>query len=157
MFGLFGGSRFVIQTSGFNGQSTQTYVQGNDVVGPDGDGGLSLSELGAASPDTVVCFCTGTPIRTIHGEVSVEELKVGDQVMTLDHGLQTIRWISVSRIELTKENADLAPFVFAKVRWVGGFRDVTLLCLLHTGFWLVDHTARSLPVPRGLLSQRKIL
>ncbi len=42
---------------------------------------------------TIVCFATGTKIATQHGEMPVKTLKVGDMVMTLDHGLQPIRWI----------------------------------------------------------------
>lgn len=41
----------------------------------------------------MVCFCEGTMIRTPAGDCPVESLQVGDQVMTLDNGAQTIRWI----------------------------------------------------------------
>ncbi len=40
-----------------------------------------------------ICFARGTRLRAANGEVPVEELRVGDLVMTLDHGLQPIRWI----------------------------------------------------------------
>lgn len=42
---------------------------------------------------TIVCFATGTKIATQSGEVLVQDLRVGDLVMTLDHGLQPIRWV----------------------------------------------------------------
>lgn len=38
------------------------------------------------------CFTAGTMIKTDRGERPIEDLKVGDRVMTRDHGLQTIRW-----------------------------------------------------------------
>lgn len=38
------------------------------------------------------CFTTGVMIETAKGPVAVEDLKVGDLVLTLDHGLQPIRW-----------------------------------------------------------------
>lgn len=38
------------------------------------------------------CFTAGTLIKTERGERAIEDLKVGDRVMTRDHGLQTIRW-----------------------------------------------------------------
>ncbi len=38
------------------------------------------------------CFTAGTLIKTERGERPIELLKVGDRVMTRDHGLQTIRW-----------------------------------------------------------------
>lgn len=48
----------------------------------------------------VPCFAAGTMIRTARGDIAVETLQVGDQVLTADHGMQPIRWIgqrSVSR------------------------------------------------------------
>lgn len=44
--------------------------------------------------ETVVpCFTPGTMILTPHGACPVEELKVGDLVLTRDNGLQPVRWI----------------------------------------------------------------
>jgi hypothetical protein len=40
----------------------------------------------------IVCFTPGTKILTPMGEISVENLQEGDQVVTRDNGLQTIRW-----------------------------------------------------------------
>lgn len=40
-----------------------------------------------------VCFVRGTLMETVNGLQSIETLKVGDMVMTRDHGLQPIRWI----------------------------------------------------------------
>lgn len=39
------------------------------------------------------CFTIGTHIATRKGERRVEELQVGDRVITRDNGLQEIRWI----------------------------------------------------------------
>lgn len=39
------------------------------------------------------CFLRQTKILTLFGDVAVEHLKVGDLVLTQDHGLQPIRWI----------------------------------------------------------------
>lgn len=39
------------------------------------------------------CFVAGTFIQTDAGEQKVEELSVGDMVVTMDRGLQPIRWI----------------------------------------------------------------
>lgn len=46
-----------------------------------------------AGVDLVPCFAAGTLIATASGERPVEQLKVGDTVLTVDHGHQTIRWI----------------------------------------------------------------
>lgn len=52
-------------------------------------GQLAFADVAAASP----CFTPGTMIATPHGEVAVENLMVGDRVITRDNGLQVIRWI----------------------------------------------------------------
>jgi len=51
-------------------------------------------------PDAVTpCFTLGTLITTVQGEIPVEELTVGDQVLTRDNGLQPIRWIGTRHID----------------------------------------------------------
>lgn len=44
--------------------------------------------------DFVTCFTPGALISTPRGYVSVEDLAVGDTVVTRDRGIQPIRWIS---------------------------------------------------------------
>lgn len=59
----------------------------------------------------IVCFAQGTLITTDHGEVAVEDLEIGQKVLTRDSGFQKIRWIGsrkVSCAELSK-NAKLRP------------------------------------------------
>ena len=51
----------------------------------------------------IPCFCRGTLILTNRGPVAVEQLAVGDLVVTRDHGLQPLRWSgsrSLDRIDL---------------------------------------------------------
>lgn len=43
--------------------------------------------------ETIVCFTPGTLIATPKGEIPVEQLRVGDKVVTRDNGLQEIRWM----------------------------------------------------------------
>lgn len=52
---------------------------------------------------TVPCFTPGTDILTPAGQVLVETIQVGDEIVTLDHGVQRVRWIgtrSLSDAEL---------------------------------------------------------
>ena len=49
-----------------------------------------------SSPDpgsSYICFTAGTLIKTAIGERRVETLRVGDEVVTKDAGIQKIRWI----------------------------------------------------------------
>lgn len=51
----------------------------------------AVAELDIVPP--VPCFVSGTQIMTKRGERAVEELRVGDKVITRDDGLQPILWI----------------------------------------------------------------
>lgn len=55
------------------------------------------------------CFVAGTSIETANGHVLVENLKTGDLVITMDSGLQAIRWIGARKVTATGK---LAPIVF---------------------------------------------
>lgn len=47
----------------------------------------------------VPCFTLGTLILTPSGEVPVESLTVGDEVLTVDAGVQRLRWIGTRRLD----------------------------------------------------------
>lgn len=70
-----------------------------------GSGGLIFSGASAdnssfTSENTgVVCFTTGTAIRTPRGDVLIETLRVGDLVITADNGPQPIRWIGTRHLD----------------------------------------------------------
>ena len=51
-----------------------------------------------------VCFARGTLIKTPAGEVRVEDLTAGDDVLTMDTGPQKIRWIGSTQ----RDSIDLA-------------------------------------------------
>ncbi|WP_176473878.1 Hint domain-containing protein [Actibacterium ureilyticum] len=67
---------------------------------------------GAVTP----CFTPGTAIATPVGERPVEDLRPGDQVITRDNGIQTIRW--TGRRDLAAEQlaraADLQPVLLRR-------------------------------------------
>ncbi|NNK78506.1 MAG: Hint domain-containing protein [Litoreibacter sp.] len=59
----------------------------------------------------VICFTTGTQIRTPNGSALVEDLCVGDAVQTKDNGAQKILWIGHRRMTGARLHAmpDLRP------------------------------------------------
>ncbi|MGR3794716.1 Hint domain-containing protein [Vannielia sp. SX4] len=77
------------------------------------DGGtMTFEEI----ENVIPCFTPGTLIATPRGEVAVEELKVGDKIITRDNGIQEIRWLGrtdVDTVELMKRPA-LRPVRIAK-------------------------------------------
>ena len=68
----------------------------------------------------VVCFAGGTHIETDSGEVAIEKLVAGDLVLTMDHGLQPIRWIGSTIVPATGK---FAPVRIAKGT-MGNHRDL---------------------------------
>lgn len=60
--------------------------------------GISIEEGPWAASSFAICFVAGTGILTDAGEVAVETLRQGDLVMTMDHGLQPVRWIGVKKV-----------------------------------------------------------
>ena len=81
--------------NGFDGYVTYFDEHGNVT------GTLDFTEIEECIP----CFTPGTLIATPNGEVAVEALKEGDQVITRDNGLQTIRWVG-SRTMTTEDLAE---------------------------------------------------
>ncbi len=62
------------------------------------DAGTALAGSALSASNTrVVCFTSGTRIRTATGCIEVQTLSVGDMVQTRDHGLQPVRWMAMRR------------------------------------------------------------
>ncbi|MFN3575789.1 MAG: Hint domain-containing protein [Tabrizicola sp.] len=73
-----------------NGTITFFGADGVTVVGT-----LSFTDIENV---VIVCFTAGTRIMTERGLVAVEDLRVGDLVVTRDNGLQPLRWIGQRRL-----------------------------------------------------------
>jgi hypothetical protein len=71
---------------------TQSYANDSFVLAADGNTGSAAgTTVGVVDPPS--CFCGGTLIRTDRGERAVEDLAIGDKVVTLSGALRPIRWI----------------------------------------------------------------
>ena len=95
-----------------------------------GQGGMNLTQVfqlnnfaNVLADYTIVpCFVRGTLIRTDRGERAVEDLAVGDRIITADHGAQEIRWIGAREVA-AKDN--FAPICVARGA-LGNDRDLWL-------------------------------
>lgn len=63
-----------------------------------GDGGVDVTQA-------IACFGQGTLIETDQGQVPVEDLKIGDRVVTLAGATRAVRWIGYRSFDLTRHPA----------------------------------------------------
>ena len=87
------------------------------VVADVGDGAFNSGIL-----VSYICFGEGTKIQTKNKLKTVEDLKIGDLVLTRDNGLQPIRWIGCSEVS---GRTDAAPIKFLKGA-IGNDRELIL-------------------------------
>ncbi len=118
-----------------------------------GDGSLTLTGAEATSFKTgntgVICFTSGTAIRTLGGAARIEDLRVGDLVCTMDNGPQPIAWIGrryVGREELLR-NERLRPVLIRK-GVLGAARDLLVsrqhgMLIGHEHLVRATHLART--------------
>ena len=84
-----GGSLKVTETGAdSNGNGVDGFVTFYDANDQE-VGRLDFTEI----ENVIPCFTPGTMISTPRGEVKVEDLQVGDRVITRDNGIQEIRWV----------------------------------------------------------------
>ncbi|TNE69246.1 MAG: type I secretion protein [Rhodobacteraceae bacterium] len=48
--------------------------------------------------ETIICFASGTRIATPYGARTVEDLRPGDLVITMDNGIQPLRWVGARTV-----------------------------------------------------------
>lgn len=68
----------------------------------------------------IVCFARGTRISTRKGEIAIEDLRPGDEVITVDRGFRPIRWIGSTSVAA---QGKFAPVVIRKGA-MGNSRDL---------------------------------
>ncbi len=89
-----------------NGQTVTLNANGTLLISSNGatetiyfnytiENSLGETDIGLVQVNNIVlpCFVAGTEILTGCGAKKVEDLKIGDMVLTCDNGLQSIRWI----------------------------------------------------------------
>ncbi len=93
-----------------NGTDYSGQIAGIDLTLQNGGVEVTGSDL-TEDNTNVACFVRGTQIATRRGSVPIEELKAGDEVITMDHGFQKIRWIGSTSVAA---EGSLAPVVIRK-------------------------------------------
>ena len=77
---------------------------------------LTSTSDNAEKENIVPCFTPGTSIATPRGEMLVEDLQLGDKIITRDNGIQEIRWIGAKRMEgrTLQANPHLQPVLIQR-------------------------------------------
>jgi len=95
-------------TVDFSEQLSGNYAGEYFHLASDGSGGTLITV------DTTPCYLRGTRVLTDRGEVPVEDLAIGDRLVTLDGEAKPIRWIGRRRFDgwLAAGNIDIQPICF---------------------------------------------
>jgi len=68
------------------------------------------NSFASTSAGPTICFFEGTRILTPNGDVPVEDLRVGDMVMTLDDGPQPVLWINRREMRFPSGASKYKPY-----------------------------------------------
>jgi autotransporter passenger strand-loop-strand repeat protein len=104
----------VLQLNRHDGSSVDGVVQLQNTIdaiydiASDGHGGIMLTRA--------ICYLRGTTILTPSGLVNIEDIKIGDRVMTRFGGVQQIRWIGRQTYDAKSivDNRDQIPVRFRR-------------------------------------------
>ncbi|SEF88684.1 Ca2+-binding protein, RTX toxin-related [Thalassococcus halodurans] len=91
-----------------------TLIRNVDEVTGETSGSVTLLDgtiVTFSNIDQVICFTPGTQILTETGFRSIEDLKVGDGLVTMDNGIQTLAWIGSRSVPAV---ANFAPIRITK-------------------------------------------
>jgi autotransporter passenger strand-loop-strand repeat protein len=101
-------------TEPLNDLGATSVVAIDDALNATSETGESFTTILTASPGENIrgvafaptpCFCTGVQILTPGGEVAVEALRVGDEVVTASGGRRRIKWIGRRALDLSRHPA----------------------------------------------------
>ncbi len=143
---------FIIPNDSYGDMTVQEIRTGslNDVAGSD-------AAVNSTTDNNVnaVCFVAGSRIDTPDGAVVVEDIQVGDLVLTRDNGPQAVRAILVRELDLNDGSDRLKPIAF-DVGSLGPGRPNSRLCLSPQHRVLVtDPSGHSVLVPAKALTSRR--
>ena len=136
----------VLNQSNTTGPDAVDYSDNDQFVSSEG-----ITFSGASADNTsftientgVVCFTTGTAIRTPRGDVLIDDLKLSDLVTTMDNGPQPIRWIGTTSLGAKDlfDNPKIRPVLIP--RGVLGVQRNLLVSPQHGMMIGTDHLARA--------------
>ena len=94
------GTDFLVSVT-LNGQTSYIYATNDPANQPAVGSSVTVGALGPNNPYVyaVTCFASGTLIRTSSGEVAVDALRVGDQVVTASGRHRPIKWLGHRTID----------------------------------------------------------
>lgn len=89
--------------SNFDGGSTVTGLPNGGTV-----------DTAGFNYDDVFCFVAGSLIDTIDGKRPVEDIEIGDEVLTRNSGVQTVKWVGKRNISssILRQKPNLRPVLF---------------------------------------------
>lgn len=73
------------------------------------DGGTTTVTITINGVTDPPCFVTGTEVDTPFGPRRVEDLRIGDLVLTRDGGPQPVRWIGSTNVHAAQNDPDMQP------------------------------------------------
>lgn len=139
-----------------NGGDVRYFIIPNDIYGDMNVAEIrtgSLNDVAGSDAATisttdnnvnVVCFVSGTLIETPKGDVAVENINIGDSVVTHANGHQIVRWIISRELDFSSVSEKLKPIAFEKGS-LGPDRPNSRLCVSPQHRMLVT-TQQGIPV-----------
>ncbi|SLN16799.1 Hint domain-containing protein [Pseudooctadecabacter jejudonensis] len=101
---------FIPQTFSQPIESIEVQAVTSDDRGSLSQGNYDGNSFASTSAGPTICFLEGTRILTPSGEVPVEDLRVGDMVMTLDDGPQQLLWINRREMHFSSDASKYKPY-----------------------------------------------
>lgn len=114
-----------LSLNGLHGGNTINIIDPAD-VGGGLSGNVTLLDgtvINFVNIGNIICFVPGTEIATPHGGRNIEDLSIGDFVVTQDNGLQRVRWIGKTTVPAMDKFASIR---FKKGTFPGASADLVV-------------------------------